>query len=341
MVARPLVFGTTVAALVGVSAVAPAQAATTLHATGSSTAVELAPAPVSGQTHTAAGVCEPRLNWYNRTQLCWKEITTIDIYNEEGDLVGTIVFDTLQTIQLHAIGRTFGETFDITSVIDTGEVPTGITLDFSAYCARPCTATVDFSNGSPLAVGTGGTIAHSDAVASGKKAATLTHYQFLPVAPDATFTPLLWKTPTTYRCDDMLKGQGAGCVFNKYAPTMTTMTQLPAIATNIKKIQTDGPGHYGRPYGKHALNRLTDQDQIDKNRNAVCSKKVTGPPPKKGESCDEYPFASTYEGGTKLSEANRGWTWVPVGEQNKQGPRIKNFYYGNRVLDDDAFYVKV
>ncbi|WP_339135166.1 NucA/NucB deoxyribonuclease domain-containing protein [Streptomyces sp. f51] len=39
-------------------------------------------------------------------------------------------------------------------------------------------------------------------------------------------------------------------------------------------------------------------------------------------SCDEYPFASTYEGGTALAAAQREIIWVKVNENTSQGGRI-------------------
>jgi hypothetical protein len=153
--------------------------------------------------------------------------------------------------------------------------------------------------------------------------------------------PDKWKTPRAYRCDDTLKRQGAGCVFPAFTPTMTSMTKLTEISKNIRTVQMRGPGHYGRLGSGHPLHRLTDTEKADKNYRAVCSKGVVGSPPVAGESCDEYPFKSTYEGGTKLSAKNRGTAWVPAKEQNQQGAYVKNLYYAERVLDHDAFWVKV
>ena len=138
--------------------------------------------------------------------------------------------------------------------------------------------------------------------------------------------PRLFTSPIDYRCDDTLAGQGAGCVFPKFSPTLTTMTELPAIAANIRRIQNRGPGHYGRPGGGHPLHRLVNPARQRKNHDAVCGKNVVGPPPK-GKSCDEYPFRSTYEGGTALSKANRGWAWVPVEEQT-----AKVVFSGNSTM---------
>ncbi len=57
--------------------------------------------------------------------------------------------------------------------------------------------------------------------------------------------------------------------------------------------------------------------------------------------CDEYPFASSYEGGVTLSSNNRGTAWVLGLEQRRQGNRIAAFAGTYRVLDKDAFWVAV
>ena len=127
----------------------------------------------------------------------------------------------------------------------------------------------------------------------------------------------------------------------RYVVTMTAMKQLPQIAANIRRIQNGSPGHYGRPGSGHPLHRLMDRRKQNSNRRAVCSRRVVGPPPRPGVSCDEYPFASSREGGTALSRANRGTAWVPVGEQNRQSGLITTSLAAQRVLDREAFYVGV
>ncbi|PWI46209.1 hypothetical protein CK485_00185 [Streptomyces sp. ICBB 8177] len=57
--------------------------------------------------------------------------------------------------------------------------------------------------------------------------------------------------------------------------------------------------------------------------------------------CDEYPFASTDEGGTALPATQRAVTWVPAAEQRKQGGMVSAFQVQNRVLKGDPFYVEV
>jgi hypothetical protein len=244
-------------------------------------------------------------------------------------------------MQLAIKSTNFVETDTLVSVKPSGEVPGDLTMTLDVGCGTSCRITNKFPPNSPVVPGVKGTLDYSESIAAGVVNETNTLYTLNFAAPNyAQIMPAQWRTPLDYRCDDMLKGQAAGCVLPAYPPTLTTMAALPDIAANIKKIQTEGPGHYGRPGSPNPLHRLMNPAKQHKNQQAVCARRITGPPPP-GKSCDEYPFASTYEGGTKLSKPDRGWAWVPTGQQNKQGPRIKNFYYQNRILDMDDFYVKV
>ena len=100
-----------------------------------------------------------------------------------------------------------------------------------------------------------------------------------------------------------------------------TRAEFPNIAPHIEDAQTK----LGKP---RTLHRTTDPSRIRKNRREACSG-FTGP-----GSCDEYPFASSYEGGKGASV--RG---VPLTEQNKQGGHLKAFYDKHNVGDKDAFHV--
>ena len=63
-------------------------------------------------------------------------------------------------------------------------------------------------------------------------------------------------------------------------------------------------------------------------------------------SCDEYPFATTDQGGAKVLPPNSGFAWVPVTERQSQSGLITAFYRSARVLSGpdetgDAFWVAV
>lgn len=99
------------------------------------------------------------------------------------------------------------------------------------------------------------------------------------------------------------------------------------------------------------LTRLTDQGKIKENRDEsikVC-KDVWGENYAQGGlQCDEYPFASTYQGG-KYGPANNGgflrFSARPIpGDDNNAGGGTRlgqKFYWENRILDGEAFYVRI
>lgn len=140
------------------------------------------------------------------------------------------------------------------------------------------------------------------------------------------------------RCDDEFEGLLAGCVNPAYIPTTTTMTQLPDIANNIRGIQARGG--YGVP-GKpaFALHREADPAEQRETREEAFNIRATGPRPA-GKSCDEYPFASTKEGGNALPALYHGWAFVPADQQNRQAGFVAGFYKQNRVIDNDPFHVR-
>jgi hypothetical protein len=86
-----------------------------------------------------------------------------------------------------------------------------------------------------------------------------------------------------------------GCVFPAFIPTVD-MSGLKVIAANIRSVQKRG-GHYGKPAGGHPLHRNSSLQETTNNRHLVCPRHLKRPP---GNQCDEYPFASAWEDGTRL-----------------------------------------
>lgn len=78
----------------------------------------------------------------------------------------------------------------------------------------------------------------------------------------------------------------------------------------------------------------TRQADINANRAAAC-RGLTVPT---GDSCDEFPLASTYEGAAFQSDFSA--VPVPASANSSQGGLTGAFYTSNRVVDGDAFYVR-
>lgn len=98
--------------------------------------------------------------------------------------------------------------------------------------------------------------------------------------------------------------------------------RMPNIARNVQSALDEG--HPG------VLNRTMDTDLMKLNRAGAC-RGFCGP-----GSPDEYPFASTLQGGAGARVAG-----VPLNEQFIQGAVIRNFYAKFGIGDGDPFRVFV
>ena len=258
----------------------------------------------------------------------------------QGAVVGTISMEVSQKLTLKVKSRSFSESI-IGVVKSVTGAAVGAKVSLSVSCGNPCKAKASFHGRLTLGKEIKGSVSYTDHVKSGAIHSTASTYTMTVSSPGTTPGKSPWRTKA-YRCDDKLrpkgKGQGPGCVFPSAKPTLTTMTQLTNIAINIRNIQ-GASGAYGKPGGGHPLHREFSEAKKNANRRAVCPRRP--PAGQAGKSCDEYPFASSKEGGTKLRPPNRGIAWVPVSEQQSQGGLLRGFYWANRMLDKDAFWVAV
>ncbi|MEV4295050.1 NucA/NucB deoxyribonuclease domain-containing protein [Microbispora rosea] len=120
-------------------------------------------------------------------------------------------------------------------------------------------------------------------------------------------------------------------------------TMFPESAGKSKDI----PGKWN-PDGDHVLHRLIDKDKKKDNyRNSckTCQKEIASTwvsniekYPKTALNCDEFPFASTYEGSKPAKSAWNYSVKLINGVQNQTfGRKLKAWYQNNRILDNDKF----
>jgi RHS repeat-associated protein len=114
---------------------------------------------------------------------------------------------------------------------------------------------------------------------------------------------------------------------NSYPTVTYSRTQFPVIADNIYEAQRAG--------APEVLTRLKNKSAENKNRRQAV-KSLPSKPRSSGVSRDEYPFASTYEGGSGARVV-----YAPVAEQDAQGVLMRNFYRDNNIIDGVKFNVKV
>ncbi len=131
-------------------------------------------------------------------------------------------------------------------------------------------------------------------------------------------------------CDSFTQGMGntQGCVHHAFRPRYNLSLALyPNIGWGI----LDAIFNYGKP-GR--ISRLVNSAAIDANRTAACAGfvKINA-----ADSCDEYPFASTYQGGAGAHQQH-----VPLTENTNQGSQdLGPWLQRNRVFDGEEYDVYV
>ncbi|MFJ3310888.1 NucA/NucB deoxyribonuclease domain-containing protein [Streptomyces sp. NPDC086549] len=75
--------------------------------------------------------------------------------------------------------------------------------------------------------------------------------------------------------------------------------------------------------------------KIKKNRNKACPSSRHRPA---GKQCDEYPFASTWQGAS-TGGGHFSWRMINATQNEEGGKALGRFYLYNRVLEKDRFLV--
>jgi hypothetical protein len=174
-------------------------------------------------------------------------------------------------------------------------------------------------------------------------------------------TPRVFQSPPAHRCDDALgAGTPVGCAFPTVRPILEVpRTRYPMYARHIELAI-----NHGVP---SVLTRTTSGALNAANRARACPSSYPRPA---GYECDEYPFASTYNGAASqpygrtflIIDLNGGngfncrvplprrqagdWQgysvcMIPATENRDGGTDLASFYITYRVIDNDQFIVRV
>lgn len=151
------------------------------------------------------------------------------------------------------------------------------------------------------------------------------------------------------RCDNnAISGLNKGCVYPQYIPTMN----IPATGSSAAAGQ-----HIAKAIasGLPSLLSRTSPAKAETNRKRSCASVASLPRIDKWQ-CDEYPFASSEQGGSIDRRILKGCVWgekpgsgpggvsvclIPETDNNKGGALMAEFYRVNRILEGDDFRVRV
>ncbi|MEV5505104.1 NucA/NucB deoxyribonuclease domain-containing protein [Streptomyces orinoci] len=299
----------------------------------------------------------PMTNAFLRTHLCERGLVTVSVWSPEKVLVGQARFHTYHETSLELRSTTWTEKVTVGPAATWGE-GVGIRATLLSACGTSCHSTPGGALKAPFYLGSNsysGSFTYSASVAKDQQITGRTVYGLTYYKPGDTFSAGSMTSGSAWRCDYV--GSAPGCVYSDPRRVVvdsdkgqSKMASLPGIVDSIRGVQRAGL-HIGKPGSSIPLTRATEA-QKNANRNAVCGPNVKpGPgdiwwkvnPKDKGTqpSCDEYPFASTTQGGTAYAPPNRAIKWVPLSENNAQGAILKNFYDAYHILPGDNFYVNV
>ncbi|WP_234337125.1 NucA/NucB deoxyribonuclease domain-containing protein [Streptomyces xylophagus] len=334
---------TTGAVVLGVLATAGAPSAVADQAGGAQLRVTVGSPQARASAETAgaavAATCTINKITINRFSECeWVavHVDVVKVVDGEPVIEGTADFSVKHQMTLKAASANWSEKFSVSKATTTGQGK-GVAVDVAAVSGGGTKATVHFPQGHTLDSAASGSVDYKTGAIARKKINPKAKTTYTYTFTKAGYSPgTVSYASAVYRCDNYYGT--TGCAVTE-APTGVNLSALPRISEGIRKLRSRG-GHYGDPNGGKPLHWMINATQQKKNRQAVCSGSAPAAMKRVGRtSCDEYPFASTYEGGTHLAAAQRTITWVKKSENDGQGAYITNWRRQFHVMDHDPFYV--
>lgn len=293
----------------------------------------------------AAVVCTAKDQlFFNRTESClFEEVAykLIDLQTGKEAGFGDMAVRSLVTLDVRT--RTWTQRINATVMIAEGAAKLGTVAYATATCSSGCTTTASATKSLPFNVAVDFDYQVTSAGSNLEQLKVLPVFTFQSVSPSIG-GPLREEigTAVDVRCDSTpnVGPNTGGCVYAQFTPTYDVSTlnnDTAQVAWHIQWAQRNLAGKWGRKGFGPELTRTMDSALITANRNAACPSSIPRPV---GKSCDEYPFASTYQGGSL--NPDHSCYMVPATQNSLEGSRYRRpWYAANRVLDKDKFWVNV
>lgn len=257
------------------------------------------------------------------------------IERPSGNVLGTGKVNVKYNEILSAKSRTWSLTVGMELLSATGEATEGMAAPASIKCTGGCS-----EEGAPiLPLPLHEVASFAFSIKSGGKRTDFTHQTpkiFLthPGASDTGDLPLPGMGPA--RCDSIAVKGSSGCAFSDVAAAYVLRLHrqgVNSVASHIEKAQKTKPRHFGWFGHGSPLTRATSGSVARKNRRAACARKHFAP-----DTCDEYPFAATFEGAAFFPRSNSTFP-VPGGQNSREGALRVAMYRAERLLNKDPYFV--
>ena len=221
--------------------------------------------------------------------------------DQDGKVVATALFATAQQMELSTTSLEWTETDQLVMLEASPTLP-ALTATWTTKCSPTCSpATTAVFSKQPIAVGQ--RLEKTYKIADVPTA----QYDYLDLAYTLDFDaagsteitpPATWDSEV--RCDDKLSvANTSGCIVPWVTPTLNvSRAQYGSSADMLDWAQKNLSGHWGLRNSGQPLHRLQSTRDSAANRQAICgATRFTADPAITDDSCDEFPFAGTYESG--------------------------------------------
>ncbi|MFE2942884.1 DNA/RNA non-specific endonuclease [Streptomyces sp. NPDC059255] len=271
---------------------------------------QAAPAVAADDDSATCAITTPGMWNYGRFGYCVNGLTVLYLLKDgNGKEIGTGTLDVATSALLPADRKTWNEYVTVTMTGATGAV-TALTAKFRSACSTGCKATKTAPwYGGDLVKGqsVNGFVSYSSTPAAGAKVEFTTSYQLYVTSPGAQITDpnASWSNPERIRCDDDVRDTtsststpGPGCVVPSVMPVvrMSANASGSAAAAGYLWAQENLADGWGRD---KPLTRAKSGIADRTNRTCGGSKPFEAKPDYiANDSCGEFPFAATHEGGT-------------------------------------------
>jgi hypothetical protein len=320
-----------------------------------------AQAEAAGQPFRAAANC-PEADtsaWalHHRRLACRKSYWLIDVFLlPQMQVIGQILLREDEKVAPFEVGATWTHDYRLTREWAWGDVR-GARITGSFDCRGECATRAGFFPWTfidqPTSVGTTGEFFSTVPFSSAGSGFSQMTVQF--AQPGVMGTTFGDSSPNI-RCDTIILPEG--CVFPGLAAAFGLWRFDFSIYSWVRHISRS-LSSMGTPVGR-MLTRTTDQSRRDLNNATACPWWFPRPP---GQSCDEFPFASTLEGAASMPDRGRtfegcslspflplgspnqgpGWSacMIDATENSRGGGLLVGFYNRERVLDGEQFFIFV
>lgn len=139
------------------------------------------------------------------------------------------------------------------------------------------------------------------------------------------------------RCDKLAWKTTQGCVFSDVAAAYyvyLTGRNMNDVAKNILNGERNKPAHFGWYGHGKPLTRAGNTQIQDANRNVACGRTHYHKP----WSCDEYPFADTFQGAFFFPH-DYTIAKVPQTQNSKESAARQKFYNNERLVSAPALHI--